>query len=578
MFTAALVTVTMLAVAFLVRQGVVSQFKAQYDAAVQATLQRMDHRLLETHTALHEQLARLATTVRNDAEFRFQVVMKKNLIQPFVIDYAKQPLATLDMQVLEIATADGVVISSGHDRNAFGKRIGGLIEALENAPGQPTVALFETTAETLPCLAAVEAFTIGTAKFYLVAGKRLDSKLLQSMVKDNRQIVLLKLPRSVIASQPVEDAALLRAAGNSDDVIAWKKTVVDDYSLGQRLLPVAAAENTTSAALLLLQPKRELRVLLAALNQRMIWVTALGILLALLLSFILGRSITRPLQRLASAAGTLSLERLDTIFDVSSKDEVGVLNDALSAMMQRLKLGRLQLASAEKKAAFAEIARQVNHDIKNGFIPIRNVMRHWQEAAEDESDTLRRVFNERKSTIVDSLNYLENLARKYSRLRPLNQPERLDLNQFLRSLLKQYEALPGRTTEIQYHSHQQGCWVYADAVQLRRAFENVIQNAMEAMQGRGTLTVSVEQSDGEVHVLFEDNGCGMAGDVQDRLFQPHVTTKETGTGLGLVSVKRIMEEAGGRVSIKSEVGVGTTVHITLPKAEGAPVATETTLE
>lgn len=576
-YAAALVTITMLAIALLVRQGVVTQFKTQYDADVQLTLQRMERSLLETQTVLHDRLVRLANTIRNDPEFRFQVVLKKNLIQPFVVDYASRHLATLDMQVLAITTADGVVISSGNDRNAFGNRIGNVIRALKNNQERPSVVMFETTGATLPCIGMSYAFNIGQEKFHLVAGKRLDPLFLQTMARDNSQIVLLKLPRKVISSRPVEHATLLERAQNDDELTAWEESIAPAYSVGKHGLPVLANENE-KATLLLLQSKSELQALLSTLNRRMILVTAIALLLALVLSFALGRSVTQPLQRLASAAESLSLERLDTTFDIRSKDEVGVLNDALDSMTQRLKLSRLKLASAEKKAAFADIARQVNHDIKNGFIPIRNVMQHLQEVAAQEADGLLRVFNERKSTILESLGYLENLARKYSQLRPENRPQKIDVNCLLRNLLKQYEALPNTRVDIRLRGDEHSHWVDADSLQLRRAFENIIQNAMDALNGSGGLTVSATQSALGVQISFEDTGGGIPDTVQKSLFQPHMTTKENGTGLGLVSVKRIIEEAGGTVMIESDPGVGTTVHVTLPEAEMDTAVDERTNE
>jgi signal transduction histidine kinase len=107
--------------------------------------------------------------------------------------------------------------------------------------------------------------------------------------------------------------------------------------------------------------------------------------------------------------------------------------------------------------------------------------------------------------------------------------------------------------------------VQADELQLRRAFENVLQNSLEALSGRGTISVLTEVSGQQVIITWRDTGDGIPGDRHRQLFKPNFTTKEGGTGLGLVNVKRIIEGCGGTLEIESEVGTGTTVRMVLSR-------------
>jgi CheY-like chemotaxis protein len=122
--------------------------------------------------------------------------------------------------------------------------------------------------------------------------------------------------------------------------------------------------------------------------------------------------------------------------------------------------------------------------------------------------------------------------------------------------------------------------VLADEAQLRQVLLNLVLNARDAMPHGGRITVSTKADNrfgaghSGVSLMVEDTGCGMDDDTRAHLFEPFFTTKSPGhgTGLGLVTVKRIVSEAGGTIGIKSETGRGTGIEVTLPAIEASPVA------
>ena len=258
-------------------------------------------------------------------------------------------------------------------------------------------------------------------------------------------------------------------------------------------------------------------------------------------------------------------------FDAGGFDEVGILSRKLQEMVKRLRQSLVELSAAEQKAAFADIARQVNHDIKNGFIPIRHVMQHWEEVSQEEPDELLKYFQERKTTVMESLEYLENLARGYSRLRPTIHLSDIHVNELIEALLKNYQF--SSNGNIRYHTKldKANPHVEADSIQLRRAFENILRKSIEAINGKGKISVKSETSDGQVIIIWQDNGSGISEDILQRLFTTPITTKSHGTGIGLANVKRIIESFNGRVAIESEVNQGTTVKITLPEYKPSKV-------
>jgi PAS domain S-box-containing protein len=106
-----------------------------------------------------------------------------------------------------------------------------------------------------------------------------------------------------------------------------------------------------------------------------------------------------------------------------------------------------------------------------------------------------------------------------------------------------------------------------DPDQMKQAMYNLIRNAVQAMPKGGTLTISGSYTDFEVRLAFEDTGKGITAEQMGRLFQPFSTTRPTGTGLGLLIVRRIIREHGGEIDIESRVGQGTRVSLWLPLVE-----------
>jgi len=106
-----------------------------------------------------------------------------------------------------------------------------------------------------------------------------------------------------------------------------------------------------------------------------------------------------------------------------------------------------------------------------------------------------------------------------------------------------------------------------DANQMKQAFYNLIRNACQAMQDGGKLTVMSTYNDNEVIISFQDAGKGITREHMGNLFQPFFTTRKTGTGLGLLIVRRIVREHGGEIDIESREGQGTKVTLFLPLVE-----------
>ncbi|WP_374661338.1 ATP-binding protein [Inhella sp.] len=242
-----------------------------------------------------------------------------------------------------------------------------------------------------------------------------------------------------------------------------------------------------------------------------------------------------------------------------------------------------EVVSAQRAAAWGEVARRLAHEIKNPLTPIqlsaeRLQMRLASKLAEDAD---RAMLDRSVDTIVkqvDALKTLVNAFRDYARL-PAAQLAPLDLNALVNEVMGLYQDAQdcGRlVTELDGDLPP----MLGDPSQLRQVIHNLVQNGLDAVSERpdGRVVVATRQSraeDGSIRALrltLSDNGPGFADAVLRRAFEPYVTTKSKGTGLGLAVVKKIIDEHGARIQLSNLPPLpdlpgagGARVSLTFPK-------------
>jgi signal transduction histidine kinase len=315
------------------------------------------------------------------------------------------------------------------------------------------------------------------------------------------------------------------------------------------------------------QSPATLRALRQGLDRWFLVALAIAAPLALLAAAWLAGRISRPLTTLAEQTAAIDLERLDQPFTSDRDDEIGALAGVLAAMTERLRLGTVRLREVERRAATGDLARQVNHDVKNGLVPIRNVLRHLSQVARDAPASLPAVFEERRGTLEASLDYLDTLARNYARLSPALEPTLCDVNGVIAEVVR--ATGPGGAT-VRAETAPSLPRVAADPLALRRVLENLVSNALDSLAGRndGVVTLGSEivgaPEGAAVRLVVADNGPGMTRAELDRAFDDFHTTKPGGTGLGLSIVRRLVLDLGGALRIETAPGSGTRVILELP--------------
>src|SRR6185312_7485661 len=205
-----------------------------------------------------------------------------------------------------------------------------------------------------------------------------------------------------------------------------------------------------------------------------------------------------------------------------------------------------ELERTQRLEAWAEMARQVAHDIKNPLTPIQLSAEHAQRVNNDKGRPLSPALDECVNAILHQVSLLRQIASEFSNFAssPTARPEATRLGPLLDEVVSPYRTgLAGRVA-IDVSVPDDLPTLSIDRTLFARALTNVIENALHAMPGAGTLAIRVSRavSNGpRVLIAIADSGVGMDAEALARIFEPYFSTKATGTGLGLTIAKRNIE-------------------------------------
>lgn len=290
------------------------------------------------------------------------------------------------------------------------------------------------------------------------------------------------------------------------------------------------------------------------------------ILLGASVGYWLAERISDPVQRLTRASRRIAAGDLDTRVFVRSADELRRLVEAFNKMAWELQRQRVQLERTNRLEAWAEMARQVAHDIKNPLTPIQLSAEHLRRVHRDRGVPLGPVLDGCVDTILAQVRLLRQIAGEFSSFAstPVARPVSTDVRELLEEVVRAYETgLSGRVTFVVDVAADVPS-LSVDRTLIGRAITNVVENALHAMPSGGTVTLAATRAGDGATVTISDSGMGMDEEALGRIFEPYFSTKATGTGLGLTIAKRNIELHGGRIAITSQRGHGTSVSFTLP--------------
>lgn len=291
--------------------------------------------------------------------------------------------------------------------------------------------------------------------------------------------------------------------------------------------------------------------------------TALVIIIAVLVTILVARRTTRPVQDLEAFTRRVASGDLDAQVPVHGHDELSDLARSFNRMTHQLKENRAQLVKAEKDAAWREMARQVAHEIKNPLTPIQLSASLLKRAHDDGSPEFPAILDRTINVIHRQVRNMRDIAKDFYRFAgehrapvPVNAGDVLDEVFELNEAWAQSEGIalvrvPSPAGPEPVEGPVVKPVVEADPDELKRAIVNLVSNAIEATEGGGEIHGSVEVVSDFVEIVIRDTGGGIPPEVLERLFEPYFTTRSAGTGLGLAIVRRIVEDRGGEVTLEN---------------------------
>ena len=350
-------------------------------------------------------------------------------------------------------------------------------------------------------------------------------------------------------------------------------------------------------------------VQLAESSRIMVAYTACGLILIAVLSwFFVWRVVGRPVQALERGTERLKSGDLGYQINVESEDEIGDLARSFNDMSSQLKAEHTENIAwthtleqrveqktrelrrahehalhTEKMVSIGKMAAVLAHEINNplsGILTYAKLLRKYLDHADNGND--------RRQEICDSLDLIASESRRcgdlvknlltFSRTTPMNlQPTNLNsvIDQALRLIQHQLEL---SAIHVEEHLDSDLPLIDCDGAQIEQVLLALLMNAIDAMPQGGNLwiTSTADAEASQLRIVVRDDGAGIPPEILPRIFEPFLTTKETGrgVGLGLAISHSILERHNGNIAVQSEVGKGTTFTVTLPwEKEAAKVPT-----
>ena len=282
------------------------------------------------------------------------------------------------------------------------------------------------------------------------------------------------------------------------------------------------------------------------------------------------RRISRPVVQLAASADRLAAGDLSHRANIQAEGEIADLVRSFNGMSEQIEKSRDDLVRMERVAAWRDVARRVAHEIRNPLTPIRLALHRLKPRLPDDPAT-----GECLGSIAEEIENLERLSTTFAEFAKLPDaaPAPTDLAHVAAGVVElQQGAAAGVVVE---YAGPATLPLLADKDLLRRAATNLVKNAMEAVASRpggGHVTVTVSVSAGTARLAVHDDGPGIPETLRETLGRPGVTTKASGSGLGLAMVQRIAADHRGRLSWASDAA-GTTFALELPLAGGPATRT-----
>jgi two-component system, NtrC family, nitrogen regulation sensor histidine kinase NtrY len=507
-------------------------------------------------------------------------------------DLAHSLAESHQLDFLEILDWHGTIISSDQWPAKFGYA-DAAFDSLSEAVEQPAfLKLEELPDSTALGLFSIRSIHAGDHPVYVIGGRRLDKTFLSTLNLAPDMRVLLYQNRGDKFSA---DFLLDPLAGKSPDlahptdkfaslvdatrhynqemtgIINWSSDQADQEVFHAIPLRGVGKDQPLLGILLIGNSRRSYVELKRRIRDSALLVGGAGIFLAVLLGSWAAARVTRPVEQLAEAARDVTAGNWNASVEVTGHDEVAQLAESFNRMTAELLAQKERLVQTERVAAWRELARRLAHELKNPLFPLQLTVENLIRARSQSPEQFDEVFRESSRTLLGEISNLKGIIGRFSEFSkmPLPQLQQTQINDVLRRVAQLFQAQlqsPGRppiTSKVELEENLPE--IAVDPELLHRAIANLVLNAMDVMPNGGALTLRSRTDMDKLRIEVADTGSGLTREECQRIFTPYYTSKQHGTGLGLAIVQSVVSDHGGRISVQSEPGKGSTFVIELPR-------------
>jgi len=236
-------------------------------------------------------------------------------------------------------------------------------------------------------------------------------------------------------------------------------------------------------------------------------------------------------------------------------------------MTEELKRSQLELAKAEREAAWKEMARQVAHEIKNPLTPMKLSIQHLQKVAKDKAENFDEVFNRVTKTLVEQIDTLSKIVSNFSNFAkmPDRNIDKCNIKDIILEAINLFKDEKYIDFETKFCDNIKV--IEGDKEELRRVFINIIRNSIQAIHSKesksGKITIETEYKENKQIIRIIDDGIGLNSDLIPKIFDENFSTKKDGMGIGLKISRKTIKDMGGEIYFKSEKNKGSIVEIVI---------------
>jgi len=292
-----------------------------------------------------------------------------------------------------------------------------------------------------------------------------------------------------------------------------------------------------------------------------ILVNVFAVVICVFISWNISKNITKTITNISSKISDEGKELKPLKY--SSKDELSVLVRAYNRMIYQLREQTQLKSQMEKEKAWRAMAKQVAHEVKNPLTPMKLTIQNFERKFDPLDPKIKEKVTKMSRLLVDQIDLIAEVAGAFSEFAELPNKEDtiLNLNEEIKNIAEIFNK-----KDIFIHSSKNDIKIKFDRIYIGRIMTNLIINAQQAQieDRKPIINIYLEQFNKKVSIKISDNGCGIEKEKLEHIFEPNFTTKNSGMGLGLAMVRKMIEEYRGSISVKSELERGTEFTISLP--------------